>query len=210
MSEDDGFHETVKHLVAEFASADQHRDNCVARGNDFGAELGPHAAVEDREYPQDQLLRLLCLDLSPACARALQDAEYGFQCNAGPEGDHLGRLVAGLYHFGRISLQRIEESRRVDGGIHDGPTRGVGRRLNVWVKEPEGWRRLARENREEREKLRRAVVGQVRQCEAFGVVLVYSELPLVFPLTEWCVLRPLKSEAATGSPAYRDVRTGTA
>jgi hypothetical protein len=70
------------------------------------------------------------------------------------------------------------------------------------VKESERRRRLARENGEEREELRRAVVGQVRQREAFGVVLMYSESRLVLYL---------KLAATTASPVHvKRVRTGTA
>jgi hypothetical protein len=88
--------------------------------------------------------------------------------------------VAGLYHLDCVCLERIEESRGVDCCVDNGPAWGVGRRLDVWMQESEGWRRLAREDGEEREELRCAMVWQVGQCEAFGVVLVYSEFLLVF------------------------------
>jgi hypothetical protein len=100
------------------------------------------------------------------------------------------RLVPGLHHLDRVRLERIEKRRRVDRRVYDCPSRRICRRLNVWVEEAErGWR-LCGEDGEEGEELRSVVVWQVGQCEAFRVVLVYSESLLVVIAEEVAPMRP--------------------
>jgi hypothetical protein len=119
------------------------------------------------------------------------------------------RLVPGLHHLYRVRLERIEKGRRVNRRVYNSASRRICGRLDVWVEEAErGWR-LCGEDGEEGEELRSVVVGQVGQCEAFRVVLVYSG-GLLVTIPEEAAPNALSIRLVRQVCRSRAIRTGTA
>jgi hypothetical protein len=120
--------------------------------------------------------------------------------------------VSRLHDLDRMRLERIEECWRVDGCVYDGTSWRVCRRLDVWVEESQGWRRLGGKDGEKGEKLWRIVVWEVGQCEALCVVLVNPVTVSVPLLLEVCAaMRASCSSSLRWNSTQRSTeRTGTA
>jgi hypothetical protein len=114
--------------------------------------------------------------------------------------------VPRLHDLDRVRLERIEECWRVDGCVYDGTSWWVRRRLDVWVKEPQGWRRLGGKDGEESEKLWRIVVWEVGQRETLCVVLVYPvtiSVPLLLEVR--AIMRAFNPGSLSGNGTQRSI-----